>query len=79
MALQRIGSEEDNQPVSVSRVEDHGGGAGMAVLLIFLGLVAIVGPFFIEKIRRSARSSFPAPGWACSSPVAFCSRSLACT
>src|SRR5262249_52593913 len=50
MAQLRIGSEEDNPPVSVSRLEDRGGGAGMAVVLIILGLAAIVGPFFIEKI-----------------------------
>jgi len=55
MALQRIGSEEDNQPVSVSRLEDRGGGAGMAVVLIVLGLAAIVGPFFIEKIPALSR------------------------
>ena len=55
MALQRISSEEDNQPVSVSRLEDRGGGAGMAAVLIVLGLAAIVGPFFIEKIPALSR------------------------
>jgi flotillin len=55
MALQRLTSEEDNQPVSVSRIDDRSGGAGMAVGLILLGLVAVVGPFFIERIPALSR------------------------
>src|SRR5215470_1612495 len=55
MAQLRIGPEEDNPPVSVSRPEERSGGAGMAVLLIVLGLAAIVGPFFIEKIPALSR------------------------
>src|SRR5947209_19548508 len=50
MSNPRFIQEEENQPVTASRGEEHGSGAGIAVTLVFLGLLFIVGPFFVVQI-----------------------------
>jgi uncharacterized membrane protein YqiK len=55
MPIQRITQEEENQPVTASRVEEHSSGSGTAVSLIFLGLSFIVGPFFVQQIPSVSR------------------------
>ncbi len=55
MANPRLLAEDDNQPVTASRGEDHGSGAGIAVFLVLLGLIFIVGPFFVPQIPALSR------------------------
>lgn len=50
MANPRFVVEENNQPVTASRGDEHGSGAGIAILLVFVGLIFIVGPFFVQQI-----------------------------
>jgi flotillin len=50
MPVPRFTQEEESQPLAVSRVEDHSSGGGMAVLMVLVGLLFIVGPFFVQQI-----------------------------
>src|ERR1700746_3070233 len=64
MTMQRVTPEEESQPVTVSRIDDHSSGGGMAGLLIFLGLAAIVGPFFIQQIPAFSKMIISGAGLA---------------
>lgn len=50
MPSQRFPQEDENQPVTASRGEERGSGAGMAVMLVSVGLLLTVGPFFVQQI-----------------------------
>jgi flotillin len=64
MFNQRPLQEEENQPVTASRGEERSSGGGMAVLLVCLGLLFIVGPFFVPQIPAFSRMIISAFGLA---------------
>jgi flotillin len=64
MPNQRILQEEESQPVSASRGEERSSGGGMAVSLVFLGLMLIVGPFFVQQIPPFSKMIISAFGIA---------------
>jgi hypothetical protein len=64
MANQRILQEEENQPVTASRGEERSSGGGMAVVLVCLGLLFTVGPFFVQQIPSFSRMIISAFGIA---------------
>ena len=64
MSLQRLTQEEENQPVTVSRIEERSSGSGMAIMMIFLGLLAIVGPFFVQQIPAVSKMIISGAGLA---------------
>jgi flotillin len=64
MPTQRFLQEEENQPVTASRGEERSSGGGMAVLLVCLGLLFTVGPFFVQQIPSFSRMIISAFGIA---------------
>lgn len=64
MSSQRLLQEEENQPVSASRGEERSSGGGMAIILVCLGLLLIVGPFFVPQIPPFSRMVISAFGLA---------------
>ena len=64
MPIQRSGQEEENQPIALSRIEERSSGSGMAISLIFLGLSAIVGPFFVPQIPAISKMIISGAGLA---------------
>jgi flotillin len=64
MANQRILQEEENQPFTASRGEERNSGGGMAVVLVCLGLLFTVGPFFVQQIPSFSRMIISAFGIA---------------
>src|SRR5437588_12966407 len=60
----RFPQEEENQPVTASRGEERSSGGGMAIVLVFLGLLFILGPFFVQQIPPFSKIIISAVGVA---------------
>ena len=56
--------EEENQPITASREDERNSGAGMAVILVALGLLLTMGPFFVQQIPSFSRMIISAFGIA---------------
>ncbi|HZI56162.1 MAG TPA: SPFH domain-containing protein [Verrucomicrobiae bacterium] len=64
MPNQRFLQEEENQPVTASRGEERSSGAGMAIILVSLGVLLTVGPFFVQQIPSFSKMIISAFGIA---------------
>jgi drug/metabolite transporter (DMT)-like permease len=64
MPSQRLLQEEESQPITASRGEERSSGGGMAVMLVALGLLLTVGPFFVQQIPSFSKMIISAFGIA---------------
>ena len=64
MPNQRLLQEEETQPVAVSRIEERSSGAGLAIFMILIGLLSIVGPFFVPQIPTLSKIIISGAGLA---------------
>lgn len=64
MPNQRFLQEEESQSVPASRGEEHSSGGGTAAVLVCLGLLLIIGPFFVQQIPSFSRMIISAFGIA---------------